>query len=63
MEECLGRPPEMKELGEKFPYYSKAMLGSLEEAWDAFIRAVNDAREFWLRDNATSKPSSNRADD
>ena len=53
----------MKELGEKFPYYSKAMLGSLEEAWDAFIRAVNDAREFWLRDNATSKPSSNRADD
>jgi hypothetical protein len=60
MEEALGRPPDMKELGEKFPYYCKAMPGSIEEAWDTFIKAVNDARAFALRESATSKPSSNQ---
>ena len=51
MEEGLGRPPEMKELDEKFPYYSKAMPGSVEEAWDTFIKAVSDARAFTSREN------------
>jgi len=35
MEEVFGRPPEMKELGKKFPHYSKGMPGDLNEAWQA----------------------------
>jgi hypothetical protein len=48
MEEGLGRPPEMKELGKKFPHYSKAMPGDLHEAWEGFVKKVKGAREFVL---------------
>jgi hypothetical protein len=44
LEEGLGRPPELQELGEKFPYYCKAMPGNLDEAWHTFVRALEDAR-------------------
>jgi hypothetical protein len=46
MEEGLGRPPEMKELGQKFLYYSKAIPGDLNEAWETFVKTVKEAREF-----------------
>ena len=55
MEEGFGRPPTMKELGEKFPYYSKAMPGDLDEAWETFISAINEARQFASLRSETSK--------
>jgi hypothetical protein len=61
MEEGLGRPPEMKELGEEFPYYSKAMPGDVEEAWQTFVKTVNGAREFVLNNKAVDQENFNRA--
>ena len=44
MEEALGRPPRMNEIGETFPYYSQAMSDDVQEAWEAFVAAVDNAR-------------------
>jgi hypothetical protein len=61
MEEGLGRPPEMKDLGEKFPYYSKAMPGDVEEGWQTFVKAVNDAREFASSNKALGREHFNQS--
>ena len=44
LEEALGRPPEMKELGEKFTYRSKVLAPDDEEAWRIYRRAVERAK-------------------
>jgi hypothetical protein len=60
MEEGLGRPPEMKELGEKFPHYSKAMPGNLEESWNTFLKALGNVRAFASSGSPRNKSSSTR---
>lgn len=45
LEEALGRPPEMKELGEKFLYRSKVLSADEVEAWRTYCDAVRLARD------------------
>ena len=46
MEEALGRPPKLEEIGEKFSHYCKSMPGSITEAWKVFVRCVNNLRNL-----------------
>lgn len=45
LEEALGRPPEMKELGQKFTYRSKVLAADDAEAWRIYRQAVERAKE------------------
>ena len=45
LEEALGRPPEMKEMGEKFTYRSKVLAADENQAWQIYKRAVERAKE------------------
>lgn len=44
LEEALGRPPEMKEIGEKFLYRFKVLSADESEAWRIYRDAVSTAR-------------------
>ncbi len=44
LEEALGRPPEMKEMGEKFTYRSKVLAADESEAWQIYKKAVERAK-------------------
>jgi hypothetical protein len=44
LEEALGRPPEMKELGDKFTYRSKVLAADDAEAWRIYRQAVERAK-------------------
>src|ERR1051325_2102760 len=44
LEEALGRPPEMKEIGEKFLYRSNVLSADEAEAWRLYSDAVRNAR-------------------
>ena len=44
LEEALGRPPEMKEIGEKFIYRSKVLAVDENEAWQLYKQAVERAK-------------------
>ena len=44
LEEALGRPPEMKEIGEKFLYRSNVLSADQGEAWRIYSDAVWNAR-------------------
>src|SRR5205085_11085776 len=55
LEEALGRPPEMKEIGKKFSYRSKVISGDEAEAWSIYKEAVERAK------HAVSKSSTTEA--
>ena len=44
IEEALGRPPEMKELGQKFTYRSKVLASEDGDAWRIYAQAVERAK-------------------
>lgn len=44
LEEALGRPPQLKEIGEKFAYRSKVLSDDLSQAWSIYETAVRKAR-------------------
>ncbi len=44
LEEALGQPPEMKQLGEKFTYRSGVLNPDQSEAWRIFSEAVQKAK-------------------
>jgi hypothetical protein len=44
LEEALGRPPQLKEFGEKFAYRSKVLSADLSEAWTIYQEAVRKAK-------------------
>lgn len=44
LEEALSRPPEVKELGEKFTYRSKVIATDDEAAWQIYKQAVEQAK-------------------
>lgn len=44
LEEALGHPPEMKQLGEKFTYRSGVLNLDESEAWNIFSEAVQKAK-------------------
>ena len=52
LEEALGRPPEMKELGEKFTYRSKVLAADDGEAWETYRQAVESAKLEMARGHA-----------
>ena len=43
LEEALGRPPEMREIGDKFLYRSKVLSADEGEAWRIYSEAVLSA--------------------
>jgi hypothetical protein len=43
MEEALGRPPEMKEIGEKFLYRAKVLSAEEGEAWNIYSDVIHAA--------------------
>lgn len=45
LEEALGRPPEMKEIGEKFLYRFKVLNADEGEAWRKYSDAVQSAKK------------------
>lgn len=44
LEEALGRPPEIKEMGEKFTSRSEVLNADDSEAWSIYSKAVHSAR-------------------
>ena len=44
LEEAMGEPPEMKQLGDKFTYRSGVLHSDDAEAWKSFSRAVGNAK-------------------
>ena len=44
LEEALGRPPEMKELGDKFTYRSKVLAVDDDDAWRIYVQAIERAK-------------------
>ncbi|HKZ00904.1 MAG TPA: hypothetical protein VJ180_01615 [Pyrinomonadaceae bacterium] len=44
LEEALGRPPQINEVGEKFTYRSKVLNADESEAWSIFSEAVQKAK-------------------
>jgi hypothetical protein len=60
LEEALGRPPELKEIGEKFTYRSKVLNADEAEAWGIYSMAVQNAKTPVHNENRTrsSAPSS-----
>lgn len=44
MEEALGRPPQLKEIGERFSYRSKVLNTDEFEAWRIYCNAIESAK-------------------
>jgi hypothetical protein len=61
LEEALGRPPEMKELKEKFTYRSKVLAADDEEAWRIYREAVERAKVEIMR-GGTEVVSTSKSD-
>jgi hypothetical protein len=59
MEEALGRPPEMKEFGEKFLNRSKVIAADDSEAWRIYAEAVSHAKNS-VRENALIKETQSK---
>jgi hypothetical protein len=56
LEEALGEPPEMKQLGDKFTYRSRVLHSDDAEAWKIFSRAVKDGKSS-VQDSRPTKLS------
>lgn len=56
LEEALGEPPEMKQLGDKFTYRSRVLHSDDAEAWKIFSRAVADGKSS-VQDSRPTKLS------
>jgi hypothetical protein len=52
LEEALSRPPEMKELRDKFTYRSRVLAADDDEAWQIYVRAVERAKAEITREGA-----------
>jgi hypothetical protein len=55
LEEALGRPPEMKEIGEKFTYRSKVLAADDSEAWQIYKQAVERAKRKLVQQTIKSE--------
>jgi len=44
LEEALGRPPELKEIGERFSYLHRVLDDDKERAWTVYKRILEQAR-------------------
>ncbi len=60
LEEALGRPPEINEIGEKFNYRSNVLHADESEAWNVYSMVVQKAKTMVRSENRTKSrvPSS-----